>query len=123
MLIERTAMTVRLVWVQLVSYHREKTFAPRKRLLEEYNRAKELSGMEMPEQTLNRMMDYSEFVAKEYLAFYSTPEKLEHAIRSMAASIGIGSPSEEEERLGEIIFSDIQKAVQRNRVHIDFAKR
>jgi hypothetical protein len=122
-LIERTAMTVRLVWMHLVSYHQNKIFASRERLLTGYNHAKELPNMEMPEQTLNRMMDYSDFVANEYLALYSTPQKLEHAIRSMAASIGIGAPSKEEERLGEIIFADIQKAVQKNRVHIDFAKR
>lgn len=116
-------MTVRLVWVQLVSYHQNKIFASKERLHAEYNLAKELPNMEMPEQTLNRMIDYSDFVAREYVASYSTPQKLEHAIRSMAASIGIGLPSKEEQHLGEIIFADIQKAVQKNRVHVDFTKR
>lgn len=120
MLEQRTLMTTRLVWVQLATYLRTQDFATVARLRDEYDVTKEFSGMEMPESTLKRMILFSEHVAKEYVAAYTTPAQLEIATRSMAAAIGIGMPSEKEQETGDLIYADMMKAVQRNKIHIDF---
>ena len=113
-------MTTRLVWVHLATYLRTKDFATMARLRVEYEIAKDFPGMEMPESTLKRMIPFSEHVAKEYVAIYTTPVQLEIATRSMAAAIGIGMPSAKEEETGDLIYADMMKAVQRNKIHIDF---
>ena len=120
MIDERTMMTARLLWVHLATYLRTGRLASEERLRSEYDVAKVMPGMEMPQRSLTRMIQYAEFVAKEYLEVYSTPRKLEIAVRGVAASLGLGSPSEEDEKLGEIIYSDLRAAVTRNRIHVDF---
>lgn len=120
MLEQRTLMTTRLVWVHLATYLRTKDFATVSRLRDEYEVTKDFPGMEMPESTLKRMIQFSEHVAKEYVAAYTTPVQLEIAKRSMAAAIGIGIPSEKEKETGELIYADMMKAVQQNKIHIDF---
>lgn len=120
MIDERTMLTARFLWVHLATYLSSGRLATAERLRKEYDVAKLIPGMEMPEHSLARMIKYAEFVANEYLTVYSTPVKLELAVRGVAASIGVGVPSASEQELGELIYSDLRAAVIKNQIHVDF---